>query len=117
MTNKVRVSCWLRDRERGQTTIESALLIALCGIALIVAILFLRPALASLFTSSGHSAADVFRPPTAPACDSNYSGACIPPYPPDIDCSDLAALGIAQVTVTGSDPHNLDPDGDGIGCD
>ena len=32
-------------------------------------------------------------------------------------CSDLAALGITRVTVTGTDVHHLDPDGDGIGCD
>ena len=32
-------------------------------------------------------------------------------------CADLAAMGISGVTVSGSDPHDLDPDGDGIACD
>ncbi len=36
-----------------------------------------------------------------------------PPFPPDVDCSDLAG----PVRVTRDDPHNLDRDGDGIGCD
>lgn len=36
-----------------------------------------------------------------------------PPYPPDVDCSDLSG----PVRVTADDPHNLDRDGDGIGCD
>jgi micrococcal nuclease len=36
-----------------------------------------------------------------------------PPYPPDVDCSDLPG----PVRVTPDDPHHLDGDGDGIGCD
>jgi micrococcal nuclease len=51
-------------------------------------------------------------------CDPNYSGACVPPYPPDLDCSDLRALGLAlPVRVVGSDPHRLDGDHDGWGCE
>ena len=26
-------------------------------------------------------------------CDPNYSGGCVPPYPPDLDCADIRALG------------------------
>ena len=37
----------------------------------------------------------------------------MPEYPPDIDCSDLDG----PVAVTGSDPHGLDADGDGEGCE
>ena len=48
-------------------------------------------------------------------CDPNYGG-CIPLYPPDLNCSDIKALGLAPVTVTGSDPHRLDADGDGKAC-
>ena len=102
--------------ERGQTTAESALLIAACAIALIAAIVFLGDNVRSVFSRTGGSVSDVFTPPTSSTCDSNYSGACLAPYPPDIDCVDLAAMGITHVTVSGSDPHNLDPDGDGIGC-
>jgi Flp pilus assembly pilin Flp len=107
-----------RDRERGQATVESAVLVALCAIAVIVAIFLFRQSLTSVFDRTGSaSAGDVVTPPTSPTCDPNYSGACLPPYPPDIDCADLAALGITHVTVSGSDPHHLDPDGDGIACD
>jgi endonuclease YncB( thermonuclease family) len=59
-------------------------------------------------------------PPSPPApgnCDPNYSGGCVPPYPPDVDCADIRALGIAPVRVTGSDPHRLDGDNDGYGCE
>jgi type II secretory pathway pseudopilin PulG len=50
--------------------------------------------------------------PALSNCDPNYSG-CVPPYPPDVDCSDVNG----PVTVTGSDPHELDADGDGVACD
>lgn len=53
--------------------------------------------------------------PAAPfqgGCDSNYRGACVPPYPPDVDCADVTG----SVTVVGRDPHRLDGDGDGVGC-
>jgi micrococcal nuclease len=51
-------------------------------------------------------------------CDPNYSGGCVPPYPPDVDCADLRALGIPlPVRVVGQDPHRLDGDGDGLGCE
>jgi Flp pilus assembly pilin Flp len=106
-----------QDRERGQTTAEYALLVGLCAISLIAAIVFLRDDVTSIFSRTGSTTGDVFKPPAAATCDPNYSGACLPVYPPDIDCVDLAAMGITNVTVSGSDPHNLDPDGDGIGCD
>jgi hypothetical protein len=37
----------------------------------------------------------------------------VPPYPPDVDCGDLSS----SVRVVGSDPHGLDRDGDGFGCE
>jgi endonuclease YncB( thermonuclease family) len=49
-------------------------------------------------------------------CDANYQG-CIPPYPPDLDCTDIKRMGLAPVRVIGTDVHKLDGDGDGIGCD
>jgi endonuclease YncB( thermonuclease family) len=61
----------------------------------------------------------VSSPVTAPSvttgCDPNYAG-CIPLYPPDLNCSDIKALGLAPVTVIGKDPHRLDGDGDGKAC-
>ncbi|MDP2710362.1 MAG: excalibur calcium-binding domain-containing protein [Solirubrobacteraceae bacterium] len=50
--------------------------------------------------------------PSASNCDPNYSG-CVPPYPPDVNCADVSG----PVQVLGSDPHGLDRDGDGIGCE
>jgi endonuclease YncB( thermonuclease family) len=49
-------------------------------------------------------------------CDPNYQG-CLPPYPPDLDCSDIKKMGLAPIGVIGVDVHKLDGDGDGIGCD
>jgi endonuclease YncB( thermonuclease family) len=66
--------------------------------------------------STGRSGPSTSTPPNG-KCDPNYSGGCVPPYPPDVDCSDIRALGIAPVRVIGSDPHRLDGDGDGWGCE
>lgn len=43
-------------------------------------------------------------------CEPGYDP-CVPSYPPDLDCAD-----VGPVTVTGSDPHGLDGDGDGRAC-
>lgn len=48
----------------------------------------------------------------SPSCDPNYSG-CVPPYPPDVDCAEVGG----PVSVYGADPHGLDADGDGVGCE
>jgi endonuclease YncB( thermonuclease family) len=65
------------------------------------------------------AASPISTPVTVPSpstgCDPNYAG-CIPLYPPDLDCGDIKALGLAPVTVTGKDPHKLDGDGDGKAC-
>jgi hypothetical protein len=45
-------------------------------------------------------------------CDPNYSG-CVPAYPPDVDCAEVGG----SVSVYGSDPHGLDADADGVGCE
>jgi hypothetical protein len=47
----------------------------------------------------------------------DYAGGCVPPYPPDVDCADIRALGIAPVRVIGVDVHRLDGDDDGLGCE
>ena len=46
------------------------------------------------------------------ACAPGYSP-CVPPYPPDVDCADVDG----PIQVTGSDPHGLDADGDGVACE
>jgi hypothetical protein len=52
--------------------------------------------------------------PPAPACDPNYAGACVPPYPPDVNCADV---GVNNFQRIGNDPHRLDTDNDGIACE
>lgn len=52
--------------------------------------------------------------PVAGDCSPEYLGACVPPGPPDVDCSDLAERRFASV---GSDPHGLDGNGDGVACE
>lgn len=48
----------------------------------------------------------------AGSCEPGYDP-CVPPYPPDVNCADVNG----PVTVTGSDPHGLDRDGDGRACE
>jgi endonuclease YncB( thermonuclease family) len=51
------------------------------------------------------------------------AGNCHPSYSPclpivgDLDCADIRAMGVAPVTVKGSDPYRLDGDDDGYGCE
>lgn len=45
-------------------------------------------------------------------CAPGYSP-CVPAFPPDVDCGDVSG----PIQVTGSDPHGLDRDGDGVGCE
>lgn len=57
------------------------------------------------------------RPPTpqpAPECHPSYPDVCIPPPPPDLDCSDIP---YRRFRVLPPDPHRFDGDGDGIGCE
>lgn len=53
-------------------------------------------------------------PQPVPGCDPNYSGACIPRHPPDLDCGEMRARNFR---VVGSDVHNLDVDDDRIACE
>ncbi len=85
------------------------------AVLIIAAIVVFRGGVGDLFERSGSETA-TFRPPAA-ECDAAYSGGCVPPHPPDVSCTDLEALGITEVQLNGSeDPHGLDLDGDGIGC-
>jgi hypothetical protein len=58
--------------------------------------------------------------PQSPACDPNYTGACLDPNASDYDCADGSGDGpkyTGTVTVVGDDHYGLDRDGDGIGCE
>jgi hypothetical protein len=46
-------------------------------------------------------------------CDPNYRGACVPPYPPDVDCDSISG----PVAVIGKDVHALDSNDDGQACE
>ncbi|MGB3761827.1 MAG: thermonuclease family protein, partial [Ornithinimicrobium sp.] len=45
-------------------------------------------------------------------CASGYSP-CIPSFPPDVNCADVNG----PINVSGTDPHGLDADGDGVACE
>ncbi|MBA3618005.1 MAG: thermonuclease family protein [Acidothermales bacterium] len=45
-------------------------------------------------------------------CEPGYDP-CVPAYPPDVNCDDV----VGPITVTDSDPHGLDGDGDGVACE
>lgn len=48
-------------------------------------------------------------------CDPSYPDVCIPPYPPDLNCEDFPQY--RNFRVLPPDPHQLDGDADGIGCE
>jgi hypothetical protein len=47
-------------------------------------------------------------------CDNSYPDECIPPPPPDLECSDIDE---DDFEVRRSDPHGFDDDNDGMGCE
>ncbi|NER99628.1 MAG: DNA/RNA non-specific endonuclease [Symploca sp. SIO1B1] len=47
-------------------------------------------------------------------CDPNYTGACIPTSPSDLNCGDITARRFQSI---GSDPHGFDRDKNGIACE
>jgi hypothetical protein len=48
-------------------------------------------------------------------CDPSYPEDCIPPLPPDLNCGDSGVPN--NVEVVPPDPHRLDGDKDGVGCE
>jgi micrococcal nuclease len=53
-------------------------------------------------------------PPQQGNCDPSYPTVCIPPPPPDLDCSEIP---YRRFELVGSDPRGFDGDRDGIGCE
>jgi micrococcal nuclease len=47
-------------------------------------------------------------------CDHSYPDVCIPPPPPDLDCTDVPHK---RFRVMGEDPHRFDGNHDGVGCE
>jgi endonuclease YncB( thermonuclease family) len=54
-------------------------------------------------------------PQTSNDCAEGYDP-CLPVVS-DLDCPEIEAMGLAPVSVSGSDPYRLDGDGDGVGCE
>lgn len=51
---------------------------------------------------------------TPGTCDDRYPGVCIPFSADDLDCADISHRNFA---VSGTDPHQFDGDGNGVGCE
>ncbi len=52
--------------------------------------------------------------PAQTQCDLSYPDVCIPPYPPNLNCSDIPHRNFR---VLPPDLHKFDRDRDGIGCE
>ena len=72
------------------------------------------PVTSALF---GGGAVATTAPPRAEggSCHPSYPDVCIPPAPPDLDCGDIRQR--VRVDRTHGDPHRLDGEGDGWGCE
>ena len=70
------------------------------------------PTTSSPTTSS--PASTINQSPVNSNCDTSYPDFCIAPPQPDPNRADVPQK---RFTVTGSDPHGFDRDGDGIGCE
>jgi endonuclease YncB( thermonuclease family) len=54
----------------------------------------------------------------SPDCHPSYPTLCIPPPPPDINCDELLDRDfVVRHDVPDPDPHRLDEDGNGVGCE
>jgi Flp pilus assembly pilin Flp len=103
-------------RHDGQATVGYGLIIAAGALAVVLAMLFLADNVGGLFSKTG-SQTHVFRPPAA-VCEVGYEGACIRPRLPISSASIWGRWASPlPVTVSGDDPHGLDPDHEGLGCE
>ncbi len=66
-------------------------------------------------SSGSASGSDAVVIPTDSECDPAYIGCCVPLYG-KYSCSDLEAMGCANIQVIGYDRLRLDRDGNGIAC-
>ena len=51
------------------------------------------------------------------SCHPSYPDFCIPPPPPDLNCTSPLITGRKNFTVLQPDPHRFDADRDGVGCE
>jgi hypothetical protein len=52
--------------------------------------------------------------PPGHSCSPAYPDVCIPPFPPDLDCTEIP---YRRFRVLSPDPHGFDSDGNGLGCE
>lgn len=67
-----------------------------------------------LFFSTGYALTTIPEIKAQSDCDSSYPDSCIPSPPPNLNCKDISDK---KFEVLPPDPHGLDRDGDGIGCE
>jgi micrococcal nuclease len=72
------------------------------------------PAASPTPTAPSRSPSPPQQQPGRGRCDPSYPDVCIPPPPPDLDCSDIP---YRRFRVLPPDPHGFDRNGDGIGCE
>ncbi len=67
-----------------------------------------------LWGACGNGADRTVTESTAGGCDPAYPTVCIPPPPPDLNCGDIP---FKRFAVLPPDPHRLDGNKDGVGCE
>jgi hypothetical protein len=78
------------------------------------------PASVSQPTPAQPSPMPPISPPSTTAagnCHPSYPDFCVPPPPPDLDCTSSLIAGRTNFTVLPPDPHRFDADHDGVGCE
>ena len=101
--------------ERGASAVEYALLVALVAMAIVGTVYVLGARLTFAFEGAAHSVAT---PAPAPAPPPPAPGPVAPPGVDYEDCDAVRAAGADPIHV--GDPGyslELDPDGDGVGCE
>ncbi len=57
-------------------------------------------------------------PPPSGSCAASYPDFCIKPPPPDLDCAEIPGTNFrVRWDVSDPDPHHVDGDRDGVGCE
>jgi hypothetical protein len=57
-------------------------------------------------------------PPPSGSCAASYPDFCIKPPPPDLDCAEIPGTNFrVRWDVPDPDPHHVDGDRDGVGCE
>ena len=85
----------------------------LTSLAFLLVLMALLVAGISVVSTVSGSDNPLVEPAGAQTCDPNYIP-CIPPPPPDLNCDDI---GFGVRVIGPDDPHGLDRDGDGVGCE